>query len=106
MDKTNGVYRCDRCSIDTGEFVYCLVLSFCIGHPANQHWLQTLHPESMKLVGAETDLDELYDLFTNKPDEFEDLIRTKLVNYNRGGVSSQDGGPRQVICSSYKESFL
>ena len=103
----DGFYRCGQCGLETQtEFNYCLILSFCIGHPFNQVWLQTVHQESMKFFGPDTDLDQLYDLFANRTDDFEDLIRERLVNYNRGGVQAANGRPRQVICYSYRNDLL
>ena len=73
----NGIYYyCEKCHQNTFEFNCRLVLSLCLGDHTGQTWVQAFHDDSLKLLGEETNLEELYGLYTNSLSEFENRIRS------------------------------
>lgn len=80
LDLNNGFYRCEKCTQETSEFKYRIILSFSIADHTHHVWVQTFHEESMKLLGADTNLDELYGLAETSTNEFEDRIKQCTFN--------------------------
>lgn len=119
MDMNNGFFRCDKCNSDTTEFNYRLILSFAIADHTRQVWVQAFHDECLKILGPDTNLEELYSLFENNSNEFEDRIkaatfssyifklRSKMEHYNdEGRVRSTVSGLHPVNYVEYANELL
>ena len=75
-DLENARYSCQKCQKETDEFNYRLILSLDINDHTGQISVQAFHECSMKLLGEETNLEELFHLYTERGDEFEERIRS------------------------------
>lgn len=119
MDLNNGFYRCEKCNQETTEFQYRIILSFSIGDHTKQVWVQAFHDESMRMLGQDTHLDELYNLFETNHNEFEDRIkmcnfssyifklRAKMEHYNdEGRIRTTVGGLHPVNYEEYGTQLL
>lgn len=80
VQDADGLYICEKCPIQRDDFRYRIILSFFISDHTKRIWVQTFHENSLKLLSGATDLptnlEELNDLFQNKPSEFENRIRS------------------------------
>ena len=115
----NGIYYCEKCHQNTFEFNCRLVLSLCLGDHTGQTWVQAFHDDSLKLLGEETNLEELYGLYTNSLSEFENRIRScnfsafifklrsKVEVYNdESRIRSTVDGLHQVNYAEYANELL
>lgn len=73
---SNGLFRCNKCDTESKEFNYRIILMFRISDHTQSVWVQAFQAESLKLLGKDANLGELYDRYKNQPGEFDDYIRS------------------------------
>lgn len=91
VDQDNGMYKCEKCSIDSSEFKYRMLLQASIADWTTNRWVTIFSDQGEKLLGHSSD--EFGRAFDNNKEELEEMIskvlfkgfifklRSKVENY-------------------------
>jgi len=67
--------KCDKCNTETDRFNWKILLSCNIADHLANTWIQVFHDDVVRLLGPETNIDELCNLASDKVNEFEERLK-------------------------------
>ncbi|XP_037037026.1 replication protein A 70 kDa DNA-binding subunit [Bradysia coprophila] len=72
LDQDNGMFRCEKCSVDSSEFKYRILLQASIADWTTNRWVTIFSDQGEKLLGHSSD--EVGRAFDNNKEELEEMV--------------------------------